>query len=153
MIQSNQYSIWPCINSDRNCLINIWESSVRATHLFLTEDEILFYRERILSCYFDIVELYKIVIGVKSNSKAVGFIGVSGVKLEMLFIDPAYFRQRLGSYILDFAIKMLMVRDVDVNEENESAKFFYIANGFTPVSRSDKDGEGKNHPIISMRYK
>lgn len=149
MNKQNYSSISPCVKSDYPRLIAVWESSVRASHQFLMEDEIRFYRERILNCYFDNVSLYKLI--GETPPIILGFIGIADNKLEMLFIDPKYFRRGLGSVLLNYAKNILGVREVDVNEENENAKLFYMANGFREVSRADKDGEGKNHPIISMR--
>lgn len=149
MNKQNYSSISPCTTNDYPRLIEVWESSVRASHQFLKEEEIRFYRERILDCYFDNVSLYKLT-GARAQI-IVGFMGVAADRLEMLFIDPKYFRQSLGMVLLNYAKNTLGVRAVDVNEENESAKLFYMANGFREVSRTEKDGEGKNHPIISMR--
>lgn len=54
-------------------LITVWESSVRATHYFLSENDIMTYRSLILNEYFDQVRLYAIKIG----EEVMGFTGIN----------------------------------------------------------------------------
>ncbi|WP_431292517.1 hypothetical protein [Pedobacter sp. P26] len=65
-------------------LITLWESSVRATHHFLSESDIITYRSLILTEYFDQVQLY----GIKVEEEIMGFIGLNGKFIQMLFIHP-----------------------------------------------------------------
>ena len=44
------------------------------------------------------------------------------------------------------------VYNVDVNEENKKALKFYFHLGYKIVGRDDVDAEGKNHPILHLRY-
>lgn len=137
-----------CVKEDLDAILRIWESSVRATHTFLTSDEIEFYKGRMADIYLDNVKLYKIN---SFSGETAGFIGVADNKIEMLFISPKYFRQGYGRDLINFAIDYLNVYLVDVNEENEDAYRFYRRQGFKKTGLSEKDGEGKNHPIIHMR--
>lgn len=69
-------------------LIEIWESSVRSTHDFLSEKNIAELKPLILEQYFDAVELrcFK-----DESGKITGFIGVAESKIEMLFVAPEFF--------------------------------------------------------------
>jgi putative acetyltransferase len=40
---------------------------------------------------------------------------------------------------------------VDVNEQNEAAVGFYIAQGFHVVSRSELDADGRPFPTLHLR--
>ena len=41
-------------------LIAIWEKSVRSSHHFLSEEDLMYYRSHIMDTYFYAVELYVI---------------------------------------------------------------------------------------------
>ena len=127
-------------------LIEVWESSVRATHDFLPEGNILELKPLILQHYFDAVELRCII---KENEIA-GFIGVAESNVEMLFVKPAYFAQGIGSRLINYAAQNLDASKVDVNEQNPSAIRFYEKVGFKKVGRSELDGQGNPFPLIHM---
>ena len=128
-------------------LITIWENSVRATHTFLTEEDIQCFKPLIVNEYFDAVELY---CCRDDNQKISGFIGVVEDKVEMLFVDACVRGQGIGKKLLTYAIRELNVKKVDVNEQNPQAVGFYKHMGFQVVSRSPVDSLGKNYPILSM---
>lgn len=134
-------------SNDYKKLIEIWESSVRATHNFITEKEIQFYKPLILDEYFKSVSLfcYK-----DEKGEINGFMGIADKKLEMLFIEPEQRNKGIGKKLLNFAITQLGVNKVDVNEENRQAVGFYLHIGFQVVDRSELDASGKNHPILLM---
>ncbi len=127
-------------------IIEVWEESVRASHNFISEDEINFYRTVIKDAYLAQVSLYCIREGMRITS----FIGIKGDSLEMLFVRPGYFRRGYGRRLLSWAVKYMGVSRVDVNEENKGAVEFYRKMGFTVVRRSPVDNEGKPHPILHM---
>ena len=58
---------------DYEKLIAVWECSVRATHHFLSENDIMAYRSLILTEYFDQVRLY----AAKFEEEVMGFIGIN----------------------------------------------------------------------------
>jgi len=129
-------------------LIALWEASVRATHDFLEEKDIVYYKKRILEEYFDMVELY---IATDKNEKLLGFLGLSPNKIEMLFIDPYIRKMGIGRLLVEYAITNHNVSLVDVNEQNQQAVGFYQVMGFRIVDRKPLDGEGKPFPILVMR--
>ncbi len=145
----SEMSIKPADSTMYDRLINIWEKSVRATHHFLLEEDIVRLRTQIKENYFPMVELY---IACDEHDQIGGFIGISGSRIEMLFVDPHFFRQGIGTQLLLYALKHKAVDEVDVNEDNPEACQFYKRMGFTVIARSDIDGEGRNYPILTMRY-
>ena len=131
-------------------VVNVWESSVRATHDFLKEDDIQYFKPLILNTYLDAVELRC----MRNQDKAiVGFLGVAEDNLEMLFIDPKYRGKGIGKSLLNYAIKNLNITKVDVNEQNEQAVGFYKHSGFEVTARSELDASGKPYPILHMVLK
>lgn len=127
-------------------LIEIWEASVRATHHFLPEENVLMLKPLILEHYFDAVELRCAII----KDQLVGFIGAANENIEMLFIHPDWFRQGVGQALIQYALDNLSVSKVDVNEQNPNAIAFYERLGFKRVGRSEQDGQGEPFPLIHM---
>ena len=134
--------------ADYNELINVWEASVRATHYFLTEKDIMFFRELILDKYFDLVRLKCVR---NSSGVILGFIGTTPEKIEMLFIRPASRGTGIGKCLVQYAVEQLGIRSVDVNEQNTQAVGFYYALGFSLLKRSPLDGMGKPYPILHLK--
>lgn len=130
-------------------VVELWESSVRATHHFLKEEDIEYYKPLILNTYLDAVELRCI----RNNGKIVGFLGVADQNLEMLFIDPEYRGKKIGKTLLNYSISQLNVTKVDVNEQNEQAVGFYKHCGFETIKRSKLDSSGKPYPTLHMELK
>lgn len=127
-------------------LAGVWESSVRATHSFLEEEDIASIRER-LPEYFAAVDL-RVWRGV--NGAIVGFAGVAAAKLEMLFVDASARGRGVGKGLLRYAVDEMGVRVLDVNEQNPSAVGFYEHMGFHVTGRSGFDGEGRPFPLLHM---
>jgi len=139
----------PSIN-DYETLINIWENSVRATHDFLKEEDLQFYKPLILNEYFHHVSLF---CHKDSNLEITGFMGIESDSLEMLFINPVSRGKGVGKELLIYAIKHQKVKRVDVNEQNAQAIGFYKHMGSHVVNRSEFDGAGKLYPILHMELK
>lgn len=130
-------------------LLDVWESSVRATHHFLTDQDIEGFKPMIMEQAFPNVTLRC----VKNESDAIlGFVGVNDSKIEMLFISDPARGKGVGSLLLHYAIKELGANKVDVNEQNPLAVGFYEYKGFKVDSRSPIDDMGKPFPILHMSY-
>jgi len=130
-------------------LLELWEQSVRASHHFLNDEQILKIRQQIIQHrYFDQVQLFH----VEHQQQILGFMGLAGSKLEMLFIFPLAFRQGIGSQLLQHALT-LDGTEVDVNEQNSDAITFYLKYGFEIISRSKTDSEGNPYPILHLQLK
>lgn len=142
-----QYEISNIADSEYEEVIDVWEASVRATHHFLTEEDIQYFRPLILNEYLKAVELKCIR---DSENRILAFSGVAEDKLEMLFVHPIYFGKGIGKALLEFAIAEQNVSKVDVNEDNPQAVGFYEKCGFVTTSRSELDSSGKPFPILHM---
>lgn len=128
-------------------VVEVWEASVRATHDFLKEEDIAYFKPLILNVYLDAVELRCVK---NRNKEIVGFIGVAEQNLEMLFIHPNERGKGIGKQLLKYSIEKLDVKKVDVNENNKQAVGFYEKIGFRTYSRSELDSSGKPYPTLHM---
>ena len=132
-------------------LVTLWEASVRATHDFLSEADIAFFKPLILTEFLPAVELH---CARCEAGRVLGFLGLSGGKdgrtVEMLFLAPEERGKGIGRRLMEFAIRERDARRVDVNEQNPQARAFYEHLGFRVVSRSGRDGMGKPFPLLHM---
>lgn len=136
---------------DYDELLEIWEASVRATHDFLTESDILTLKPSVRDEYFPQVRLF-CVREDENASKILGFLGLSDDKVEMLFIRPDARGSGIGRRLMHFAIHEKGIRLVDVNEQNPQAVGFYEHLGFRVVSRSPVDGQGRPFPLLHLAW-
>ncbi|GIC76677.1 GNAT family N-acetyltransferase [Moritella sp. F3] len=129
-------------------MLDVWENSVRATHDFITEEDIAFFKPIIIEKAFPAVTLKCIK---DTDGVIIGFVGVHGSKVEMLFIADKARGQGAGKLLLEYAMGVLNVNSVDVNEQNPLAVGFYQHMGFNVISRSPLDDMGKPFPILHMK--
>lgn len=134
-----------CTPEKYQILVAIWERSVRATHKFLPGEVIDDIKQVLATDYLPMVDIYVL----EADGVLSGFIGLSGCKIEMLFIDADCIGKGYGSMLIDYA-KQQGAYLVDVNEQNETAMNFYIAKGFKIISRDEKDEAGRHFPILHM---
>jgi putative acetyltransferase len=128
-------------------VVDVWEASVRATHHFLPEADILYFKPLILNDYLKAVHLTCVK---DETGRILGFMGINEDSLEMLFLHPDARGKGIGKLLILHAINDLKVKKVDVNEQNPQAVGFYEHIGFVVVNRSELDGLGNPYPILHM---
>lgn len=127
-------------------IVEIWESAVKATHDFLAEEDFNEFKEAIPRDYLPHLEVYLIT----ENNDPKGFASVAEGNLEMLFIHDDMRGKGYGKRLYQFMKEQTGLTKVDVNEQNPLAVGFYEKMGFKKVGRSEKDGSGKDYPLIHM---
>lgn len=145
-IASPQKEVQKAGKEDYARIMLVWESSVKATHHFLKQEDFGFYRS-ILPGFFLELDLYVL----HSEEEIVAFMGISGKNLEMLFVSGEARGKGYGKTLLECAINKFHITEVDVNEQNRQAVGFYEKFGFNVVGRSEKDSMGKDYPILHLR--
>lgn len=129
-------------------LLQVWEASVRATHHFLTEAEILRIRGYVPQALGGVAHL---IAAEDETGTPVGFMGVENGRLEMLFLAPSACGKGLGKQLTELGIRDYGVREVTVNEQNPQAVGFYEHLGFKTYKRTDHDEEGGPYPLLYMK--
>ena len=89
-------------------LTAVWEHSVRATHHFLSESEILRIRAYVPQAVGGVAQL---VAAENQAGEPVGFMGVENGRLEMLFLAPEARGCGLGERLLRCGIEQYGVRE------------------------------------------
>ena len=121
-------------------LLNIWESSVRATHLFLSAKEIDSIKQYVPRALREVPHL----LAVKNEKEIpVGFMGIAEHRLEMLFISASERGKGLGKELLKYGMDTYSVTDLAVNEHM----------GFEVYKRTELDEQGNPYPLLYMRRK
>ncbi|KVQ21844.1 acetyltransferase [Burkholderia ubonensis] len=134
---------------DNPALLDIWHRAVQATHTFLTEQDIAALYPQVRDLYLPSVAVW---VAEADDGRVAGFIGVNDAQVEMLFVDPERFGQRVGTRLLDHVRAKHARLTVDVNEQNPGAHAFYRRYGFRNVGRSATDSAGRPFPLIHMAY-
>lgn len=129
-------------------LIAVWEASVRATHLFLSDSEILSIKEYVPQA---LKSIDKLIIAENDEEKPIAFMGIENETLEMLFITPSERGQGLGKLLLQYGISNYRVNRLTVNEQNPQATGFYEHMRFHVYKRTDYDEQGNPYPLLYMR--
>lgn len=128
-------------------LLEVWESSVRATHLFLSDSEIKRIKKYVPQALNGIAHL---VIVEDETGRPGAFMGIEDGTLEMLFISPEERGKGLGKRLIQYGIENYGVKRLAVNEQNPQAKGFYKHMGFQVYKRTDLDEQGNPYPLLYM---
>ena len=133
-----------------HALLDIWERSVRATHLFLSDGEIESIKEYVPRALTGVEAL---TVAEDEGGRPVAFMGTENGTLEMLFIAPEERGKGLGKRLLRYGIDHLGVKKLAVNEQNPQAKGFYEHMGFRACKRTERDEQGGPYPLVYMRLR
>ena len=126
----------------------IWEDSVRATHLFLSEAKIQTIKAYVPHALTGVSHL---LVAEKMPGQPVAFMGIEGSRLEMLFLSPAERGAGLGRQLLEYGIRHYHLQELTVNEQNPQAVGFYQHMGFETYRRTDCDEQGGPYPLLYMK--
>ena len=127
-------------------LLDIWEQSVRATHLFLSDAEVNAIRAYVPQALRSVEHLI-----AAETEKPIGFMGVQNGRLEMLFLAPEERGKGIGKQLLQYGIETYGIVALTVNEQNPQAVGFYEHMGFEAYKRTELDEEGDPYPLLYMK--
>ena len=131
-------------------LLKVWEASVRATHLFLSDGEISSIKAYVPQALAGVTHL---IIAEDENGAPIAFMGIENGTLEMLFVAPKERGKGVGKRLILYGIEYCGVERLAVNEQNPQAKGFYERMGFQVYKRTELDEQGNPYPLLHMRRK
>ena len=129
-------------------LTEVWEDSVRKTHLFLSDTERNGIKAFVPQALKEVPHL---IAAERIPQHPVAFMGVGGNRLEMLFLSSAERGAGLDRQLLEYGIRQYGVQEVTVNEQNPQAVGFYKHLGFEPYKRTEHEEEGRPYPLLYMK--
>lgn len=130
-------------------LLQVWETSVRATHLFLSDSEIEHIKIYVPQMLEEVPDL---VIAETEEDHPVAFLGRADRSLEMLFVAPEMRGRGIGKQLISYGIEHYAIEVMTVNEQNPQAIGFYEHMGFRVCKRTKLDEQGNPYPLLYMRY-
>ena len=140
-------NIQPLRQVDLGPAAKLWEASVRATHHFLTNDDVVTMRPEVAALLPRMPSLFG---AFDAAGTLLGICGMQNRNIDLLFVHPHAFRCGIGRMLLLHAMQFYEAQTVDVNEDNPGAIAFYLSVGFHVVSRSETDGAGRPFPILHL---
>lgn len=129
-------------------LLVIWESSVKETHLFLSDNEINGIKKYVPQA---LKEIPRLILLKNDKDAPVGFMGIVDHHLEMLFIASGERGRGFGKKLLEYGITEYSINDLAVNEQNPRARGFYEYMGFEVYKRTEFDEQGNPYPLLYMK--
>lgn len=137
-------------NKDMKELLDTWESSVRETHDFLSEEDIISIKPQVIEGAKYVSKL----LCVRDNNGIIkAFMGIHDFKIEMLFVSNESRGHGVGKRLVEYVIEVLNINYVYVNEQNPQAVGFYEHMGFKVFKKSEFDEQGNPFPILHMKLK
>tara|TARA_B100000678_G_scaffold90319_1_gene75187 strand:- start:1137 stop:1574 length:438 start_codon:yes stop_codon:yes gene_type:complete len=127
--------------------VAIWRAAVDATHRFLSPDD----RQEIDAQVSEFLAQSPFWVA-ECGADIVGFMVMDADMIEALFVDPTSHGQGVGSALVAHALAIAPRARVDANEQASNAVPFYLARGFEPIGRSERDGQGRPYPIVHFRF-
>lgn len=129
-------------------LLRVWEDSVRATHLFLSDQEVKQIKGYVPQA---LKEVEHLILAENESKEIAGFMGIQEERLEMLFLFPRERGKGIGRQLIQYGIQNYGISEVTVNEQNPQAVGFYEHLGFRTYKRTDLDEEGNPYPLLYMK--
>ena len=129
-------------------LLEVWERSVRATHLFLSGGAVEAIKAYVPQA---LREVPRLVTTKDEAGLLAGFLGADGRRLEMLFLLPEARGKGLGRALLQYGMDRYGLRELAVNQQNPQARGFYEHMGFHVYRRTETDEQGGPYPLLYMK--
>ena len=122
-------------------LVEIWTRAVGKSHELLTSEDIRFFLPLVRDKYLPALEVW---VAEPTLNDPIGFIALSGAKVEMLFVDPEHAENDIDRTLLRHAETLKGRLNVDVSEKSIGADTFYLRFGVKNA------GDLKNAPSIAL---
>ena len=139
--------IRPSTSEDGARVVEIWRTAVQATHDFLSPEDFAAIGAQVE----EFLPKTPLLLAIDEEDRPAGFMGMTGHKVDSLFIDPMLRGGGIGRLLIEHAATLYASLTVDVNEQNAQAVGFYERMGFVQTGRSETDDQGRPYPLIHMR--
>lgn len=127
-------------------LLDVWEKSVRATHFFLSDNEVKNIKKYVPQALNAIAHL---LVAEDKAGKPIAFMEWRMGRLKC-FLLPRKKEAGAGEAEIHYGIENYGVERLAVNEQNPQAKGFYEHMGFQVYKRTDHDEQGNPYPLLYM---
>ena len=123
-----------------HALLDIWERSVKATHLFLSDGEIENIKEYVPRALMGVENL---TVAENEDGQSVAFMGTESGTLEMLFIAPEERGKGLGKRLFRYGIDHLGGKRTGGQRAEPAGKGLLRAHGFSRLQTNGARRTGR----------
>lgn len=132
--------------SEASDIIQIWKTSVDATHDFLTAHDRQAIEKEVVGFFSET----PVWVATNQEDQPLGFMFLHDGHLEALFVDASARGLGVGKALISYALALHPDLSVDVNEQNQQAVGFYQHMGFEVSGRSERDNQGRAYPLLHL---
>src|SRR5688572_7958538 len=115
-----QEGVLPVQPDDYLRVVEVWESSVRATHHFVAESDIQIFKPMVR----DVLQHLNLACMRDIDGEGVGFTAVTDGNVHMLLLHADWRGQGVGGRLLRYAVASRRATALDANEQNAQALGF-----------------------------
>jgi len=133
--------------SEASEIIQIWKSSVDATHDFLTAHDRQEIEKEVVGFFSETL----VWVATNQDDQPPGFMFLHEGHLEALFVAASARGPGVGKQLISHALALHPELSIDVNEQNQQAVGFYQHMGFQVSGRSGWDNQGRPYPLLHLR--
>lgn len=141
--------IRPAVPEDAARNLQIWREAVRATHDFLTPEDLAAI-DALVAEHLPAMASW---VKTDAHGRPLGFMALAGAHIDALFVDPASHGRGIGRALVAHARTLHPDLTVDVNEQNPLATGFYERLGFRRTGRSETDDQGRPYPLLHLELR
>ena len=136
-------------SDDADRIVEIWCTSVDATHDFLSAED----RVSIEALVAEHIPKADLDLLVDADDTPLAFLKMDGPMIDALFVAGDRLGEGLGSVLLRHAMEHHGANVLEVNEQNPQAVAFYDRWGFEVTGRTETDDHGRPYPTLTMSLK
>lgn len=129
--------------ADFDTLTDVWERAARSSHEFMDDDEFTAMRPFIRDSYLPSMDVWLAEV----DGNAVAFVGARDDHIELLYIDPPFHGQGIGTCL----IEQVGATSVEVYAHNTTGLGFYRSRGFHETARRERDPAGRPYPMVVLK--
>ena len=141
------YRIRKATPADADRLFEVWQTSVDATHDFVTAEDMAEIAKLVREDYLPVADLDLIE---DANGTVLAFMGMTGAEIDSLFVHADARGNGVGRVLVDLAMRRFPIVVTEVNEQNTQGVGFWHYMGFRQIGRSDTDGQGRPYPLLRL---
>lgn len=127
---------------DLDALTDVWERAARSSHGFMDPDDLDAMRPFIRDAYLPSMDVSLVELG----DRPVAFVGFRDAHIELLYVDPPFHGQGLGTTLL----RHVAATSVEVYADNTTGVGYYRSQGFTETRRRPTDAAGRAYPMVEL---